>query len=54
MTMSSVMVLRAWDTAAELVDQVSRSQSDRNRWRYARSVLRRRVSPDLELLADVV
>ena len=50
----SVMVLRAWDTAAELVDRVDRSQRDRNRWRYARLVLRRRVSPDLELLADVV
>jgi hypothetical protein len=32
----SAMVLRAWDTATGLVDQVDRSQRDRNRWRYAR------------------
>jgi hypothetical protein len=51
---ASAMVLRAWDTATDLLDQADRSQRDRNRWRYARFVLRRRVSPDLELLADVV
>jgi hypothetical protein len=50
----SAMVLRAWDTVAGLVEVPDRSQRDRNRWRYARFVLRRRVSPDLELLADVV
>ena len=50
----TAMVVRAWDTAVRLVDQAERSQRERNQWRYARTVLRQRVSPDLELLADVM
>lgn len=41
---------RAWDTAVELADVDDRSMTQRNQWHYARRVLRRHVSPDLELL----
>lgn len=41
---------RAWDTAVELADAADRSMTQRNQWHYARRVLRRHVSPDLELL----
>ena len=41
---------RAWDTAVELADTDDRSMTQRNQWHYARRVLRRHVSPDLELL----
>lgn len=41
---------RAWDTAVELAEADDRSMTQRNQWHYARRVLRRHVSPDLELL----
>jgi hypothetical protein len=47
-------VLRAWNTVADLMDRPAWSQQERNQWRYARQVLRRRVSPDLELVGDDV
>lgn len=40
---------RAWDAAVELADADDRSMTQRNQWHYARRVLRRHVSPDLEL-----
>ena len=46
-------VAKAWDTAVELADGTGghwRSESDRNRWRYARGVVRRHVTADLELV----
>ena len=43
-------LLRAWETAVELADVEDRSMTQRNQWHYARRVLRRQVSPDLELL----
>lgn len=43
-------VARAWDTVVELADRDERSQADRNRWQYARRVLRRHVTADLEVV----
>jgi hypothetical protein len=42
-------VVRAWRTATALWDREGRSQTERNRWQHARRVLRRHVTPDLEL-----
>jgi hypothetical protein len=43
-------VVRAWQTATSLWDRESRTQTERNRWQHARRVLRRHVTPDLELV----
>jgi hypothetical protein len=45
-------VAQAWGTAVSLVDRVDRSREERNQWVYARTVLRRHVTPDLELLVS--
>ena len=43
-------VVRAWETVVELAEQDERTLADRNRWQYARRVLRRHVTADLELV----
>jgi hypothetical protein len=43
-------LVRAWNAAVELWDVDRETVAERNRWQYAKRVLRRHVSPDLELL----
>lgn len=46
-------VARAWDAAVELSDREDRTGAERNRWQYARRVLRRHVTVDLEVVDGV-
>lgn len=43
-------VVRAWNVYARLLDQEERSTSERNQVAHARKVLRRSLTPDLELV----